>query len=434
MAGAGLSGGTGSDGQGGTAVKRSTGPVVDPVARWFLREEASVGLVFDFRGPVPPFGSFAARVSHRAAALPVLRQSLPERRDRRWPPSEAPPAGSVHVRHHRSSHAQDMEDATNRVLREPLPGGVHPAWDMWLLDDPADGASFRVCYRVHHGLLDGVGAANVALTLLADRAVPGPRAHHPAFPTPRGALAAATGVALSRRSAQHWAELPTRRPPHGHFLFRDVPERMARTLAMTYGTSVNDVGLAALAQALRAWRLSPATTGTCPDLPVLVPMTLRNDLQTCAVGNHFTTMRLRLPCSAGTFDEALRRVHRRTSTWRRTRARDSARLAFGVLPGRFAGRLCDRMAAATSAPVTVSSITLPATFTCHGAPLRAAALLSSLHRGSPTYVSLTRAAGVIRCALHHAPSLRDPSTITQHWEQAVHKARRDVADRPGGGE
>jgi hypothetical protein len=72
--------------------------------------------------------------------------------------------------------------------------------------------------------------------------------------------------------------------------------------------------------------------------------------------------------------------------------------------------------------VTVSSLSLPTAFTCHGASLHAAAMLSSLHRGGPTYVSLTRAAGVIRCALHHAESLRDPSTITRRWEQEIRRA------------
>ncbi|WP_260419941.1 wax ester/triacylglycerol synthase domain-containing protein [Streptomyces sp. AK010] len=336
--------------------------------------------------------------------------------------SGAPLVGPVHVRHHRPSRHTDLDDATNRILREALPGGAYPAWDVWLIEDPADDARFRVCYRVHHGVLDGVGAANVGLALLADRAVLGPRPHHPALPTPRGALATVAGVALSRRRVPHWAELPTERPPNGHFLFRDVPEQLARTLAEAYGTSVNDVSLAALAQALRAWRLSSTAAEKCPDILVLVPMTLRDDRQAYAVGDHFTTMRLRLPCSAGTFGEALRRVHHQTGNWRRTRARDGARLAIKALPRRFVGQLCDSMAVATTAPVTVSSISLPTAFTCHGASLHAAAMLSSLHRGSPTYVSLTRAAGIIRCALHHAESLRDPSTITRWWEQEIRKA------------
>jgi hypothetical protein len=250
-------------------MSRRTGTAVDPLARWFLEEKSSVSLVFDFCGPTPALEPFAARALDRAAELPVLNRLLPDHRVRSWPLSGAPLAGPVHVRHHRPSRLMDLDEATNRILREALPGGAHPAWDVWLLEDPTDDGRFRVCCRVHHGLLDGVGAANVALALLADQGVLGPCPHRPALPTPRGALATAAGVALSRRRVRHWAELPTERSPNGHFPFRDVPEQLARTLAEAYGTSVNDVSLAAPALALRGWRLSSADPEECPDMPVL---------------------------------------------------------------------------------------------------------------------------------------------------------------------
>ncbi|MGW8065174.1 wax ester/triacylglycerol synthase domain-containing protein [Streptomyces ziwulingensis] len=390
-----------------------------PLDNWLVRAGATTGFVLDFHGTLRDPDLLIRRTLHRAAALPALRHVPPAPRSRHWTTRKEPLGPDPHVRHHVLARHADLHMVTGDLLRLPLPDGPHPPWAVWIVTD-AHHQRFRVCYRVHHGLQDGASAAHTALTLIADQHTPGPHPYQPARPTLVGALLTVRGFLGNLRHERHWPRLPVQLPNSIDWVYEELPEERLRRLGNAWNATVNDVCLAAIAQAMREWR---ASSRSCPDLPVIMPMTLRQKHEPYAAGNRITAQRLLLPCSAASFGEALHAVRRQTDALRIHRARDAARWAMAALPRRLGEQSCTRMLDAQAAPVTTSSITLPQTPTCHGVPLHGASMLNTPHTGCPTYISFTRAAGTVRCTAIHGSSLTDMPSITRAWARVIDQQR-----------
>lgn len=390
-----------------------------PVDRYFLENGTACGFVLDFDGPAPPVEHLAARVLRRAAAHASLRLLPPPPGRYRWTSREEPLRRDAHVRHIARSDDGAATAAVQTLLDQPLPRPPHPPWDVRLLHAPGR-PGFRVVYRVHHALQDGVGAAHTLLALLADRVVEGPRPHRAVPPTVTGALLAGRSCLAVPRPAKGWDVL-RRAPSHRtRWVCADVPEPRLRELARRYGVTVNDVCLAGLAGALGRWHgtLRP-TPHPPPRLPVLMPMSFRQDHERYDPGTLTTAHRLTLPCHLPGLEQALGPVHRQTRALRGHRVRDVSRIALGRLPVALGHRAAAAVLDERAAPLVVSSVTLPADFTCFDGTLSAASLICGLYGGRLGYVSFTRAAGVVRCALVHDAALPGASAVPGWWREAV---------------
>ncbi|MEU9558386.1 wax ester/triacylglycerol synthase domain-containing protein [Streptomyces fumanus] len=391
-----------------------------PLDRFFLHVGSTTGFVLDFDGPPPDHERLTARVLHRAAALPALHLLAPGPGGRRWRPGAGPLHGDAHVPRPVVARAPgDLEADTDELLRRPLPAPPHPPWDLRLLDDPAR-HRFRVCYRVTHALQDGVGAAHAALALLADRTTPGPHAHHAARPTAKGALLATWAVARALRPGRAWDAWQAPPTRQTRWTYQDVPEPWVREAAAAHGVTVNDLCLAALAQALGRWHaLHTAPHRPVPDLRVLVPMSLRQKHERHAPGNRLVAQFVRLPCSTPRFEDVLRDIHRQTLATRVTGQRDALRLAMRLSPSRPGKYVCQALIAGKRAPVIASTVVFPSDFTCAGARLRAASMFNDLYGGRLCYVSFTRAADVIRCGTYYDGALPHGHAISRLWRDAL---------------
>lgn len=405
-----------------------------PLDRLFLRLGTITGFVLDFDGPAPLPEQLAARVIQRASSLPVLNLSPPAPGKHEWKPHAGTLTEAVHVRRSKWPGAeQDLDSATNAVLRQPMPSDPHPPWDLWLL--PSGRRRFRICYRVHHALQDGVGAAHTLLTLLADRPTPGPHPHRAAAPTARGALREGWALTRSLFPRKAWPVLHQPPTHQTHWVCRDLPEACARKVAEAHGVTVNDVCLAALARALQHWHTTHMeSTPRRADVHVLVPLSLRQDHERHAPGNRLSGLRLTLPSSAPDFGHAIHSVHRQTQRMRATRQRDVSRVTLRLMPSRLGEMAGKVFTAKAPCPLVTSTISLPAAFTCQEARLYAASMFNDLYGGRLGYISFTRAAGVIRCGMFYDNALPGAHTIPDLWSANLTSAVEELRQgRPGAG-
>nr|WP_190064006.1 wax ester/triacylglycerol synthase domain-containing protein [Streptomyces griseocarneus] len=373
----------------------------------------------------------------RAEALPALTDLIRSADGSRWRAGAGVPDEAVHIRCRTGlSGPGELDDATNDLLHHALPPEGRPQWDVWLLAAAGTGG-FRLAFRIHHAIQDGVGAAHSVLSLLADTATQGPHPHRASRPTPSGMLRAGWDVVRALRPERRWPELQAAAPVgRSRWTYADVAAPRLRDLADAHGASVNDVCLAALAMALRSWRLERAAAageGACPDLPTLVPMSTRQAHERHAPGNRVVAHRLLLPCSEERLREAVTRVHRQTVVVRRSHRRDAARAALDkpLLPG-LADWTVHAMGNPRTIPLSASSISFPAAFSCFGARLTAASMFYNVQENLPTYVSFTRTPTTVRCALMYDESLAHTASLPHHWRRALDETPEETLDETGG--
>ncbi|MEV5237948.1 wax ester/triacylglycerol synthase domain-containing protein [Streptomyces cinnamoneus] len=387
-----------STGAGGLA--RHSMPRLGPVDRELSRRDRplATGFFIDFAGPAPATEDVRRRVLARATGLPALHVTLsPD--GRAWQRTPRVDDVGVHVRHRTGiSGVAELERLTSHLLRAPLPGDGHSAWDMWLLSGYGP-QRFRIAFRVDHAQLDGVGAAHTALGLLADTPCAGPRLLEPSSPSIAGFVHLARDLTRSLHPARvrhHAAACPGGQVRFAH---AQLNEEEVRARADILGVNVNDACLAALALALGAWQKRCLAGMRRRDIPAFVPMSTRQAHERYAAGNRLAAYRLLLPCTAGTLAEAADQVRRQTTAARNCRRRESGRAALNYLPlplGLAGTRLLSHP---TRVPVVASSITFPEAPVCFGARPVGASMFCDLRTGSLGYMSFTRVAGTVRCGV-----------------------------------
>ncbi|CAL9661789.1 hypothetical protein SUDANB145_07018 [Streptomyces sp. enrichment culture] len=391
-----------------------------------MRRPPVAGFFLDFDGRAPSVAELAGRVAARSGSLPALTRLLPAGRARCWSPHAAAVDPDAHVRHwHVPDGERALHDACEALLTRKLPGGAHPSWDCRLLTQSSVTGRFRVCFRVHHALSDGVGAAHSALALLADAPVAGPWLYPDADGGIRAGLCAVRETAApALRPGAPWHALRRVTGPGGgaRWAYGEVPLARLRALADTHRTSVNDVALAALALALRSW----STELALPDPPsparTLVAMSTRTPRQRLAPGNHIAFHRLHLPVTAATLRASAAEVRRQTDAVRRSRRRDALRALLDLpCPPALGSRALRAVVSARLYPFAVSSVSFPQSFTCFGARLSAASLF--LHIGDdeqrPVYLSFTRTPDTVRCAVVTDVPRAHATALPRHWVRAL---------------
>lgn len=350
-----------------------------------------VGHVLDF-----PAGSFTlndlrARVAERAALLEALRIAvMPGARS--WVGTAMPDIGE------RVDEARvdgSLGEGTDEALRRPLPGGRAPRWDLRALTCRAEGVQ-RVCFRVDHAVVDGVGTAHLVAALLADEPVRGPH--------PYRAPVTSRHSAAWLRTVPYKSFPPHETVPHGcgaapsgrdSLAYADVPDSSLRALASRWGATVNDICLTALTGALAEGQREHGER--VRDLRVMMPMSVRRAGAELTPGNAALSAVVRLPCTLPTPADRLRSLTAQSREHKESGLRDSGwRSVLRVPPG-----LLRRAMLRPGLRLAVSHIAINDTYRVLGAPLRAASILALNAPGLLGYVSLTRTTTTARIGVLH---------------------------------
>ncbi len=257
----------------------------------------------------------------------------------------------------------------DRALSEPL-DRTRPLWRVYLAPKLSDGGAGMVA-KIHHALVDGKSAVEVALLLfdVTPGSEPAPGASvwrpEPEPGTARLALGALSGgAAESLRAARGVARIAgapragsariydtVRRAALtvGDDLLRPAPAsylnvpigprrallrqraRMADLLAVKRAARVtlNDVCLAAVTGALRETALARGESPRA--LKAMVPVSVRSDEERTDLGNRISLAFIDLPVHLSTPRSRLAEVHRATSAFKRSGRPEGAEAIFGAL-------------------------------------------------------------------------------------------------------
>jgi hypothetical protein len=177
-------------------------------------------------------------------------------------------------------------------------------WDVSTVEGYSE-TEFALVLRVHHALADGAAVAALS-ALLAEAGeqqavlrLPAPS--RAGLPHRVRAAVPAVGPALAFLLDRRRPWRPPLADSQGHrqvirMWAGTTTERLAEAGCRT-GASYNDVFLAALSGALRAWlpELGAEPSGRGP-VRALVPVSLRHGPRRGALGNHYTATHIDLPC------------------------------------------------------------------------------------------------------------------------------------------
>jgi diacylglycerol O-acyltransferase len=290
---------------------------------------------------------FAGRGGRRAPNLDALREHIADRLAAapRYRQRLVPVPLGVHdpmwsddpdfriERHVLGAASSDVGAVADEVMSKPL-ARDRPLWEMWVVDDPADGG-FALVGKAHHCMVDGLAAVELG-TVLLDPAPDQPSESRAAreagsTPAPVALLARAVVDRVSEQLGVARAALDLVRSPRR---LRDVPagmSRMARALSHLlvplappsvlnrpsspvrhlamlrrplddlrqikahHHTTINDVLLAAAAGGLRGFL---AERGEAPvNLKTMVPVSVRGDAGDGELGNRISFLFTELPCA-----------------------------------------------------------------------------------------------------------------------------------------
>ncbi|TDV56188.1 wax ester/triacylglycerol synthase domain-containing protein [Actinophytocola oryzae] len=288
---------------------------------------AEIGAVLVFDGVAPHVDELREHVGGRLSLLPGLNRVLSTGRARllrpRWLPAGEPDL-EFHVRERvlaRGSGEVGLRGAVDDLLTARLDHD-RPMWELWLLRGHcAD--RFAVVYKVHHSVHDGVALTEVVRRLFTEapeRPVDPPRTN-----APRGAARGLLSVGADLFRPARRSPLTGRHSGRRGLVWGSAPLDLLRTAAGT-GRTVNDVFLAALADALRTWAAAWATDPPPNRLQALVPVSIRAPHEHGSLGNRLAAVRIPLPMTGSGPARALDEIARDTA-----RAKDHGRAAAAAL-------------------------------------------------------------------------------------------------------
>ena len=280
----------------------------------------------------PRFEEMRDHVARRMSRAPRYRQKLApvplSLHDPVWV-DDSQFAVDRHVHHSRS---RDLGELVDDVMSEQL-GRDRPLWELWIADDLPDGR-VGVIGKAHHAMVDGLAAVELASLLvdptpeaaqsepdrwlpartpdgvalvvdaIADRAGdalglvrwPLEMTLHPRrlAGLAGGALPSVRALADSLRAATPGTCLNEPTSPHRHLARARRPLADLRQIKDRFGATVNDVVLAAVAGAVRAFLLS---RGDPPvRLKTMVPVSVRGESGAGDLGNQISFVFVDLPC------------------------------------------------------------------------------------------------------------------------------------------
>ncbi len=315
----------------------------------------------DDTGRLPRFAELRDHIGARLARAPRYRQKLalvpfgvhtPEWID--------DPAFAVdrHVYH----APGPIPDLVDEVMSVPLRRD-RPLWEMWVCEDP-DNDRFAIVGKAHHCMVDGIAALELGSLLLDPTTEPAPYepdgwspaaepgAEHllargvrdfladqlgllrwplraagsparAAEQTAAGALRAGRALSHALLRAAPASALNGSLSPLRRLAWAERPLTDLQTVKRAFGTTVNDVVLAAVAGGIRSYLTRHGEQP--PTLKAMVPVSVRDPDD--ELGNHISFVFASLPCDEPDPLERLYRVHLAMSQRKRDREPEGADLA-----------------------------------------------------------------------------------------------------------
>ncbi len=413
-----------------------SGARLSPLDAAFLDLESAsapmhVGWAAEFAVPPdaerPSFEAIRAHIQARLGRAPRYRQRLVDvplgLGDPVWVDDEHFDV----ARHVRRASGHDLGELADEVMSQPL-ASDRPLWELWIAER-LDGGGLGVVGKAHHCLVDGLAAVELMALLLdptpepeRDDAEPWRPAATPGAPELiRDALGERLDHALAvARAPLGWAraprgilELPARSwamactaahttlpparasrlnapmPSARHLAWCSRPLEDLKLIKRRFGTTINDVVLAASAGAIRELALEHGepTSG----LRAMVPVSVRTEEERW--GNRISFLYVGLPSDE---PDAVARLHRTHATMRARKdagepeSADAAMGFFGGAPGvvrRFVSRA---LASPRLSNVTISNIPGPtAPLYLMGCPVQRAYPIVPLTPGHGISIGMT---------------------------------------------
>ncbi len=243
---------------------------------------------------------------------------------------------AYHMRHTalpRPGSEAQLKRLAARIMEHPLDRS-RPLWEVWVVEG-LEGDRFALISKTHHCILDGESGMDILQLILtrtpeweipdAPRYVPRPeptarelraasRRHAAKLPLralgelrsflartehPLGEVAnrARSLAELARWKVRPASETPLNGPvgPHRAFDWLDLPLGEVRAIRKARGVSINDVVLAIVTGALRAYLISRGVRPERLDFRVSTPVNVRSEQERGALGNRVSAWVLRLP-------------------------------------------------------------------------------------------------------------------------------------------
>jgi WS/DGAT/MGAT family acyltransferase len=301
----------------------------------------AIGAILVFDGPPPSEDEFLDLVRSRLHLLPRLRQRL-----------LSPPLGlgtpfwvddeTFDLHRHVSAAVlpapgtdAELRALAGRLLAPPL-DRRKPLWELTLVSGFAQ-ERFAVVYKTHHAMADGISAVDIGMLLFnVEQTAEPPDPEEPWRPhrTPSHAglgVRAATGVVATLRRCLSWLTGAARDPadasrragdgliglwevtwnllrpaprvpinpggvgPRREFAWDQFDLAEFKRIKNALGGTVNDVSLAVVTGALRAWFAEQEVATEGIELKALVPVSIRTIDEHGELGNKLTAMRGPLP-------------------------------------------------------------------------------------------------------------------------------------------
>jgi diacylglycerol O-acyltransferase len=311
------------------------------------------------QGRLPSFQELRDHIEQRLARAPRYRQKLasvplglyaPE-----WADDEA-----FSVDRHVYRAPGPLQDLVEEVMSMPLRRD-RPLWEMWICEDTAK-EQFAIVGKAHHCMVDGLAAVELGMLLLDPtpepvqcepdgwRAAPEPGAEQllvrgvrdllsqqldllrwsvrvARSPAPAARQTAAGALRVSRALSHLLADAPAsvlngQLSPLRRLAWAQRPLADLRIVKRVYGTTVNDVMLAAVAGGMRAYLMRRGEEPVA--LKVMVPVSVRSSAD--VLGNHISFVFAELPCDEPDPLGRLYRIHAAMSRRKRDGEPDGADL------------------------------------------------------------------------------------------------------------
>jgi WS/DGAT/MGAT family acyltransferase len=311
----------------------------------FLTNETSsahmhVGGVMIFEGPPPSYDDLVEHVRSRAHLVPRFHQKLA------YPPAQTgrpfwidDPTFNLeyHIRHSAlpaPGSEEQLRRMTGRIFSQQLDRSK-PLWELWLVQGLTR-KRFALLTKTHHSLVDGVSGVDIATVLFDLQPVPDPVEPDTDWvpdPEPSQATMLARGIedvakapiALARRvqgAIEHperaiarvgeavegigeigWAlanpapDVPLNVPIGSHRRFEWIRSDLDhfKRVKNAFGGTVNDVVLAVVSGALRAWLHGRGVRTDGLELRAQVPVSTRGTDERGQLGNQIVALRTPLP-------------------------------------------------------------------------------------------------------------------------------------------